>query len=72
MKRKKMAKIGVNRRGEYKEVNACDLSIKELCDILDDIKVDYSDAWFPEQARDEGYTAINEAIRRLKSGTKKK
>ena len=64
-----MRKVWAKRNGMIEEVSPKTLTTKELCDILDDIKVD-GGSWMPEEEINEGYAAIKEAIRRLKGGTR--
>lgn len=56
--------IEVERNGKYVKVNPEELTDAELCECLSDIQID-SDEFISEQEIDEGYAAINEAIRRL-------
>jgi len=56
--------IEVNRDGEWVNVNPEELTTPELCDILSIITLD-SDEFIPQKEIDEGYAAIQEAIRRL-------
>ena len=64
-------KIEVNRNDEFVEVDPKDLTTSELCEILDRIEIASEDSWMPETEKREGYAAIEEAIRRLKEGSKK-
>ena len=56
--------IEVERNGKYVKVNPEELTNAELCECLSNIQID-SDEFISEQEIDEGYAAINEAIRRL-------
>ena len=56
--------IEVERNGKYVKVNPEELTNAELCECLSDIQID-SDEFLSNQEIDEGYAAINEAIRRL-------
>lgn len=56
--------IEVERNGKYVKVNPGELTDAELCECLSNIQID-SDEFISEQEIDEGYAAINEAIRRL-------
>lgn len=56
--------IEVNRNEEWVKVKSGELTTYELCDCLSRIMLD-SDEFIPQQEIDEGYAAIQEAIRRL-------
>ena len=56
--------IEVNRDDEWVQVKPEELTIPELCECLSRIMLD-SDEFIPQKEVDEGYAAINEAIRRL-------
>lgn len=56
--------IEVNRNEEWVKVKPEDLTTSELCECLSVIMLD-SDEFIPQQEIDEGYAAIQEAIRRL-------
>ena len=56
--------IEVERNGKYVKVTPEELTNAELCECLSYIQID-SDEFISEQEIDEGYAAINEAIRRL-------
>ena len=56
--------IEVERNGKYVKVNPKELTNLELCECLSNIQID-SDEFLSNQAIDEGYAAIHEAIRRL-------
>lgn len=56
--------IEVERDGKYVKVNPEELTDAELCECLSNIQID-SDEFLSKQEIDEGYAAINEAIRRL-------
>lgn len=56
--------IEVRRNGKWVNVNPKELTNLELCECLSNIQID-SDEFLSEQEIDEGYAAINEAIRRL-------
>lgn len=56
--------IEVNRNEEWVQVNPNELTNGELCECLSRIMLD-SDEFIPQKEIDEGYAAINEAIRRL-------
>lgn len=51
----------------HKDVYPKDLPMTDLVRILNNISIDTDDSWMPEQDAKEGYAAIKEAIRRLKS-----
>ena len=57
-------KIEVNRNGKWVQVNSNELTNGELCECLSCIMLD-SDEFVSQKEIDEGYAAINEAIRRL-------
>ena len=56
--------IEVRRNGKWVNANPKELTNLELCECLSNIQID-SDEFLSEQEIDEGYDAINEAIRRL-------
>ena len=56
--------IEVERNGKYVKVNPNELTDAELCECLSNIQIE-SDEFLSKQEIDEGYAAINEAIRRL-------
>ena len=56
--------IEVERNGKCIKVNPNELTNLELCECLSNIQID-SDEFLSKQEIDEGYAAINEAIRRL-------
>ena len=56
--------IEVQRNGKWVNVNPKELTGMELCECLLNIQID-SDEFLSKQEIDEGYAAINEAIRRL-------
>jgi hypothetical protein len=56
--------IEVNRDNEWVQVQPEELTTPELCEILSMLTLD-SDEFIPQKEIDEGYAAINEAIRRL-------
>ena len=56
--------IEVERNGKYVKVNPNELTNLELCECLSNIQIE-SDEFLSKQEIDEGYAAINEAIRRL-------
>ena len=56
--------IEVNRNEEWVKVKPEELTNSELCECLSRIMLD-SDEFIPQQEIDEGYAAIQEAIRRL-------
>ena len=56
--------IEVRRNGELVNVNPKELTNLELCECLSNIQIE-SDVFLSNQEIDEGYAAINEAIRRL-------
>lgn len=57
--------IEAERGGKSVMVKPEDLTADELCEALDRITID-SDEFLSNQEIDEGYTAIGEAIRRLR------
>lgn len=57
--------IEAERGGKSMMVKPEDLTVDELCEALDRITID-SDEFLSNQEIDEGYAAINEAIRRLR------
>ena len=56
--------IEVQRNDEWVNVKPEELTNGELCECLSYIMLD-SDEFLPQREIDEGYAAINEAIRRL-------
>lgn len=56
--------IEVERNGKYVKVTPEELTDAELCECLSNIQID-SDEFLSNQEINEGYAAINEAIRRL-------
>ena len=56
--------IEVNRDNEWVQVKPEELTTPELCNILSILTLD-SDEFIPQKEIDEGYAAIQEAIRRL-------
>ena len=56
--------IEVERNGKYVKVEPGELTNLELCECLSNIQIE-SDEFLSNQEIDEGYAAINEAIRRL-------
>ena len=56
--------IEVRRNSELVNVNPKELTNLELCECLSNIQIDL-DEFISKQEIDEGYAAINEAIRRL-------
>lgn len=56
--------IEVQRNGKWVNVNPEELTDSELCKCLSNIRID-SDEFISQLEIDEGYAAINEAIRRL-------
>ena len=56
--------IEVHRNGEWVDVKPEELTNSELCECLSIIMLD-SDEFLPQKEIDEGYAAVNEAIRRL-------
>ena len=56
--------IEVIRNGKWVNVNPEELTNLELCECLSNIQIE-SDEFLSNQEIDEGYAAINEAIRRL-------
>jgi len=59
--------IEVQRNGEWVKVKPEELTNGELCECLSIIMLD-SDEFIPQHEIDEGYAAIQEAIRRLERG----
>ena len=57
-------KIEVSRNDKWVKVKPNELTNEELCECLSDIQID-SDEFLSQQEIDEGYAAIDEAIRRL-------
>lgn len=56
--------IEVQRNGKWVNVNPDELTDVELCECLSNIQID-SDEFISNKEINEGYAAINEAIRRL-------
>ena len=56
--------IEVERNGKLVQVELGELTNLELCECLSNIQIE-SDEFLSNQEIDEGYAAINEAIRRL-------
>ena len=56
--------IKVERNDKLVDVNPKELTNSELCECLSNIQID-SDEFISNQEIDEGYAAIDEAIRRL-------
>ena len=56
--------IEVHRNGEWVLASPEELTNAELCECLSNIQID-SDEFLSQKEIDEGYAAINEAIRRL-------
>lgn len=56
--------IEVERNGKLVQVEPSELTNLELCECLSNIQID-SDEFVSNREIDEGYAAINEAIRRL-------
>ena len=56
--------IEVIRNGKWVNVNPKELTNLEICECLSNIQIE-SDEFLSKQEIDEGYAAINEAIRRL-------
>lgn len=56
--------IEVQRNSKWVNVNPEELTDAELCECLSNIQID-SDEFLSKKEIDEGYAAINEAIRRL-------
>ena len=56
--------IEVNRDDEWVQVKPEELTTSELCECLLNIQID-SDEFIPQKKIDEGYSVINEAIRRF-------
>lgn len=56
--------IEVQRNSKWVNVNIEELTDVELCECLSNIRID-SDEFISKKEIDEGYAAINEAIRRL-------
>lgn len=56
--------IEVQRNGKWVVVKLEELTNSELCECLSNIRID-SDEFISQLEIDEGYAAINEAIRRL-------
>lgn len=54
----------IERNGKWVNVNPKELTNLELCECLSNIQIE-SDEFLSNQEIDEGYAAINEAIRRL-------
>ena len=58
--------IEIMRGEKYVTVNPTELTTDELCDILSDIQID-SDEFISDREVSMWYSAIREAIRRLKN-----
>ena len=58
--------IEVHRNGEWVIVKPEELTNSELCECLSNIQID-SDEFVSQLEIDEGYAAINEAMRRLRN-----
>jgi len=56
--------IEVERNGKWVNVNPEELTDSELCECLSNIQID-SDEFISNKEINEGYAAINEAVRRL-------
>lgn len=56
--------VEIDRNGEWVQVEPEELTNLELCELLSRIQID-SDEFLSQKEIDEGYSAINEAIRRL-------
>ena len=56
--------IEVQRNSKWVNVSPKELTDTELCEYLSNIQID-SDEFLSKKEIDEGYAAINEAIRRL-------
>ena len=56
--------IEVERNGKLVQVEPSELTNLELCECLSNIQIE-SDEFLSNQEIDEGYAAINEAIRRI-------
>lgn len=56
--------IEVQRNNKWVNVNPKELTDAELCECLSNIQID-SDEFLSKREIDEGYAAIDEAIRRL-------
>ena len=54
----------IERNGKLVQVKPSELTNLELCECLSNIQIE-SDEFLSNQEIDEGYVAINEAIRRL-------
>lgn len=59
-------KIEVFRDGQFQQLNPEDLTTGELCEVLSGIQID-SDEFVSQQSINEGYAAIDEAVRRLQA-----
>ena len=59
--------IKVQRNSKWVNVNPKELTDAELCECLSNIQID-SDEFIPQKEIDEGYAAIDEAVRRLQEG----
>ena len=57
-------KIEVSRNDKWVKVEPSEATNAELCECLSNIQLD-SDEFLSQREIDEGYAAINEAIRRL-------
>ena len=58
--------IEVEREGKWVRAKPEELTNDELCDTLNGIQID-SDEFIPQHEIDQGYAAIEEAIRRLRN-----
>lgn len=59
--------IEIQRNDKFVLVKPEELTNSELCECLSNIQID-SDEFISQLEIDEGYAAINEAIRRLENG----
>lgn len=59
--------IEVQRNNKWVNVNPKELTDAELCECLSNIQID-SDEFIPQKEINEGYAAIDEAVRRLQEG----
>lgn len=62
--------IEVQRNNKWVNVNPKELTDAELCECLSNIQID-SDEFIPQKEINEGYAAIDEAVRRLQEGGEK-
>ena len=65
-RRMKTMTIEVNRDDEWIQVKPEELTTSELCECLSNIQIE-TDEFLSQKDIDEGYSASNEAIRRLSS-----